>query len=92
MSNSTAMTRTEVKHRAQDVILAGIANELDLMAETELTWRDGAEYATFLELQAQAARVARFLGVDSYAGVIHEGKPVARSGIWLGPGNAGGAE
>ena len=71
------MNKTEIKEKAQDGILADIAAGMLSMIEGGLEGPD--ERRIFEETRIQAIRVAKFFGVDSYPGIVNEGKPVAWS-------------
>lgn len=70
------MTKTEIKHAAQDRILGAISNEMLLMAESLGFKTNPEDQQVFREVQAQGIRIAKLFGVTSYSGIIHEGKPV----------------
>lgn len=69
-------SKAEIKQSAQDRILGAIANELLMMAETYGFSKNAAEMAVFEEMRVQGARVAKFFGVYSFPGLIHEGAPL----------------
>jgi len=75
------MNKTEMKEKAQDIILGGIAGELSRMCENiedlEHHEHDMTEQRQIFALvQSQGLRVAKLFNVHSYPGVIHEEKAV----------------
>ena len=60
------MTRTEIKHKAQDNLLQGMAQTI--LAHTEGTYGE-PDHREIEEMQKQAKRVMKLFGVISQPGI-----------------------